>query len=99
MFELTLAPASQVVKGSDTSKLKYKLTSIQLEYEMIRSKRLATDAHSVYSTGKEFMCCHVMRVEVVIFKKESETRKNFRVNPQGRVCQATGIQKSTSTQT
>jgi len=38
VFELTLAPASQVVKGSDTTKLKYKLTNIQLEYQMIRSK-------------------------------------------------------------
>jgi len=31
VFELTLAPASQVVKGSDPTKLKYKLTNIQLE--------------------------------------------------------------------
>ena len=38
VFELTLAPASQVVRGSDPSKLKYKLTNMQLEYEMIRSK-------------------------------------------------------------
>ena len=41
VFEVTLAPASQVVKGSDPTKLKYKLTNIQLEYEMIRSKMLA----------------------------------------------------------
>ena len=27
---------------------------------MIRSKTLVTDAHSVYSTGKEFMFDHVM---------------------------------------
>jgi len=37
VFEVTLAPASQMVKGSDTTKLKYKLTNIQLEHEMIRS--------------------------------------------------------------
>ena len=41
VFELILAPASQVVQGSDPTKLKYKLTNIQLEYEMIRSKELA----------------------------------------------------------
>ena len=35
VFELTLAPASQVVRGSDTTKLKYKLMNIQLEYEMV----------------------------------------------------------------
>jgi len=40
MFELTLAPASQVVKGSDATKLEYKLTKIELEYEMIHSKEL-----------------------------------------------------------
>ena len=40
LFELTLAPASQVVMGSDASKLVYKLTNIQLEYEVIRSKQL-----------------------------------------------------------
>ena len=38
VFELVLAPADQVVIGSDAAKLKYKLTNIQLEYEMIRSE-------------------------------------------------------------
>ena len=33
VFELTLAPAYQVVRGSDASKLVYKLENIQLEYE------------------------------------------------------------------
>ena len=31
VFEATLASASEVVKGSDPTKLKYKLTNIQLE--------------------------------------------------------------------
>ena len=44
VFELTLALASQVVKGSVWTKLKYKLTNIQLEFEMIRSKTLADEA-------------------------------------------------------
>ena len=35
VFKLALAPASQVVRGSDTTKLKYKLKNIQLEYEMV----------------------------------------------------------------
>ena len=48
LFELTLAPASQVVMGSDASKLVYKLTNIQLEYEVIRSKYLADEATSTY---------------------------------------------------
>ena len=49
VFELTLAPASQVVNGSDASKLGYKLENIQLEYEVIRSKFLADEAMSTYN--------------------------------------------------
>ena len=52
MFVVTLAPASQVVKGSQKTELKYKLTNIQLEYKMIRSKTLADEARSIYSTAK-----------------------------------------------
>ena len=48
VFEVTLALCLQVVKGSDTTKLKYKLTNIQLEYEMIRSQMLAEEARSEY---------------------------------------------------
>jgi len=54
VFELKLAGANQVVKGSDPAKLKYKLTNIQHEYEMIRSKQLAREAASEYSSGKAF---------------------------------------------
>jgi len=46
VFEVTLALTSQVVKGSDTTKLTYKLTNIQLEYEMIRCQMLADEARS-----------------------------------------------------
>lgn len=53
-FEVMLTPASQMVRGSDPSKLKYKLHSIQLKYKMIRSKTLANKAHSVYTNSKEF---------------------------------------------
>ena len=44
VFELTLAPAFRVVRGSDTSKLVYKLKNIRLEYERIRCKQLADAA-------------------------------------------------------
>ena len=37
-FELTLAPASQVVRGSDATKHVYKLQNIQLKYEVIGAK-------------------------------------------------------------
>ena len=52
VFEVTLSPANQVVKGSDPTKLKYKMKNIQLEYEMIHSKMLADEASSVYDHAK-----------------------------------------------
>ena len=81
IFELNLAPANQVVKGSNVSKLVYKLINIQLEYEMIRSKTLVDEATSVYSSGKEFAYDHVMQEEVVSFAKGADARLNIRVNP------------------
>ena len=84
IFELTLAPAAQVVRGSDTSKLVYKLENIQLEYETIRSKRLADEATSTYTNGKEFAYDLVMRERVVPVNKGTDTRLNLRVNPQRR---------------
>jgi len=77
-----------VVKGSDPTKLKYKLTNIQLEYEMIRSQTLADEAHSVYSSGKEFAYDHVTRSKVVSFKKETNTRINIKVDAQRRSLKA-----------
>ena len=88
IFEVTLAPAAQVVKGSDATKLVYKLTNIQLQYETIRSKSLAEEATSVYSNGKAFAYDHVMREEVITFAKGTEARINIRVNPQRRSLKA-----------
>ena len=51
-FQIKLAPASEVVKGSDTSKLTYKLKNIQREYETINSSSLADETFNVYSSGK-----------------------------------------------
>ena len=82
VFELTLAPAGQVVNGSDPSKLGYKLENIQLEYEVIRSKTLADEALSTYSSGKEFAYDLVMRERVVPIALGSDDRLNLRINPQ-----------------
>ena len=79
---MKLAPASQVVKGSDPTKLKYKLTNIQLEYEMIHSEKLAEEAKSVSTSGKEFVYDHVSRAKVVPIDKGTETRINIKVDAQ-----------------
>ena len=84
VFELTLAPASQVVNGSDKNKLGYKLENIQLEYEVIRNKFLSDEATSTYTSGKEFAYDLVMRERVVPISMGSDTMINLRVNPQRR---------------
>ena len=84
VFEVTLAPASQVVKGSDPAKLKYKLTNIQLEYEMIHSENLAEEAKSVYTSGKEFVYDHVMMDKVAPINRGTDTRINIKINAQRR---------------
>ena len=84
VFEVTLAPESQVVKGSDPTKLKYKLTNIQLEYEMIYRANLAEEAESVYTSGKEFAYDHVSRPKVVPINRGTETRINIKVDSQRR---------------
>ena len=82
IFELTLAPASQVVRGSDANKLVYKLENIQLEYETIRSKSVADEAFSTYYSGKEFAYDLIMRERVVPIVRGSDTRLNLQVNLQ-----------------
>ena len=84
VFELTLALAYQVVRGSDASKLVYKLENIQLEYETIRSKSLADETASTYTSGKEFAYDLLMRERVVPISRGGDTRLNLRVNPQRR---------------
>ena len=81
---MTLAPANQVVRGSDTTKLNYKLTNIQLEYDMVRSKSLVEGASRIYDNGKEFAYDHVARDKVVTFAKGTDTRINIKVNTQRR---------------
>ena len=83
-FEFTLAPASEVVRGSDTSKLVYKLKNIQLEYKVIRSKQLAVEVTSFYTHGKEFLYDHVVLQKVVEFNRGTESLLNLRINPQRR---------------
>ena len=82
VFELTLAAAHEVVKGPDGTKLGYKLENIQMEYEVIRSKKLADEVMSTYKSGKEFAYDLVMREKVVPITRGSDTRLNLRVNPQ-----------------
>ena len=55
VFEMRLAPAGSVVKGSDETKLNYELNNIQLEYEVIHSKELADESMKKYLNGKRIL--------------------------------------------
>ena len=83
VFEVTLAPVSQVVKGSDPTKLKYKLTKIELEYEMIRSEQLANEAASTYTNGKEFLYDQVNSF-IVLPTDKTRPLINIKVDYHGR---------------
>lgn len=84
VFEVTLAEALQVVKGSDPTKLKCKLTNIQLEYEMIHSKTYADKARCIYTSSKEFACDCASRYKMVPITKGIDTRVNIKIDSQRR---------------
>ena len=73
-----------MVKGSDPSKLKYKLNNIQLQYEMISGKKLAEEATSIYNSGKEFVYDHVSGDKIYPIDKGRDTKINITVNSQRR---------------
>jgi len=88
VFELTLAGVHHVVKGTGPTKLKYKLTNIQIEYEMMRSPQLAREADSKYSSGKVFTYDHVHLEKTIPFQKGSDSRLNIKVTSQRRSLKA-----------
>jgi len=77
-----------VVRGCDATKLKYKLTNIQLQYEIIRSKTLADEVERVFTNGKELLYDHVMRSKVVEINKGTQTRINIKLDAQRRSLKA-----------
>ena len=85
---VTLAKAKDVVRRSHSTQLKYKLKNIKLEYEMIRSKTLADEALSVYTSGKEFAYDYVQHYMKVNFKKDTGTFLNIEFNTQIRSLKA-----------
>lgn len=63
IFNITLAKAEDVVRGSDPKKLFYRLTNIELEFEYIVSKKLVEEAQFVYSSGRAFGFTHVTFIQ------------------------------------
>ena len=80
VFELRLAPASNVVKGSDPAKLDYEVSNIQLEYEVIHSKQLSDEAKANYLNGKRFIYEHVTHHKTVPIAKGTDSIFNESIN-------------------
>ena len=74
IFEVTLAPTEQVVRGSDPAKLAYELKNIQLQYETIRSEKLAEEATSMYTHEKEFAFDNVLQEDGFTFEKGTQEK-------------------------
>ena len=80
IFEITLARANMVIKGSDPSQLNYELTNIQLEYEVIHNVDLARETSSSYLSGKDFMYEHVTHCKTLTVNKADDTIINESIN-------------------
>jgi len=87
-FQITLAQAAQVVRGSDATKLKYKLANIELQYEIIESQTLAAEAESVLSSGKEFAYDHVMEADLIPIDRGSDKNFSIKIHDQRRSLKA-----------
>ena len=88
MFQITLAPASQLVKGSDKSQLTYMLKNIELVYETIHSVTLANEAESVYNLRKEFAYDYVLRPEIRTLNKGTDKNFTIKIDTQNRSLKA-----------
>ena len=73
VFQLRLALASDVVKGSDPEKITYEFTNIEPEYEMINNIDLANAVISNYSSGKRFMYEHVNYPETITVNRATDS--------------------------
>ena len=88
VFELILAPALQVVEDSDPTKLKYKLTNIQLEYELMHSARLTGEAMRLYTSGTEFVYDIVPFNSMEPIRRDTDTQKNIKISTPRRLIMA-----------
>lgn len=80
VFEMRLAHASNVVKGSDSSMLGYELSNIQLEYEVIHSKKLADEGRTNYLNGERFVYEHVIHHKTISIARGADSIINERIN-------------------
>ena len=80
VFELRLAPASNVVLGSDPADVEYEINNLRLEYEVIHNKELADGAKSNHLNGKRYMYEHVTHHKTISFAAGTKSIINESIN-------------------
>ena len=81
IFEITLAPVSDIVVYSDTTKTpSYSVKNLELEYSSISSEYLAKEAKSTYQIGKGFFYENVTLHKTFTFLTGADEVINQHVN-------------------
>ena len=80
-FEISLAPVSDVVVFSDTTKSPtYTITNLELEYRCISSKFLADKAQAAYKTIHAFFYENILHYKTFTFSKPNDSVINEQIN-------------------
>ena len=77
-----------MVEDSDPTKLKYKLTNIQLEYELMHSARLTGEAMRLYTSCTEFVYDIVTFNSMEPIRRDTDTQKNIKISTPRRLIKA-----------
>ena len=81
MFEITLAPVSDIVVYSDvTIPPTYKLSNLELEYTSISSDYLAQEAAAAYNSGKGFFYENILLHKTFEISKPDDSVINEHIN-------------------
>ena len=80
-FEICLAPVSDVVVFSDTTKPPtYTITNLELEYRSISSKFLADNAQAAYKNNHAFFYENILHHKTFTFSKPNDSVVNEHIN-------------------
>ena len=80
-FEISLAPVSDVVVFSDTTKQPtYEITNLELECRCISSKFLADQAQAAYKNNHAFFYENILHHKTFTFSKKNDTVINEQIN-------------------
>ena len=81
LFEITLAPALDVVNSSDVSTVPtYVLKNLELEYQCISNDYLAQEAASAYTSGKGFYYENILLHKTFEISKPNDSVINEHIN-------------------